>query len=104
MFVADNLFPMKDPVAWMSVEFTDAEVAEAKAALLAAASPATAPHHAAVAQDAVAARHAAVPAAAQAEAPPLERAEVPKPASSAAAAPPGAGAGEARGEYVIFRF
>ena len=93
--LADNLFPMKDPIQWMAVEFTEAEIAEAKALL--AAAPAVAPQHAPVEQ-ASAPVHAAAMPVAQAEAPPVER-----PAEPAASADV-AGRGEARGEYVIFRF
>ena len=102
---------MKDPVPWMAVEFTEAEVAEARALL--AASPAKAPQHAPIQPDAAPARPAAVPVA-QAEAPPAERpadgaepaaaSAVDAPAAASAVDAPAAGRGEARGEYVIFRF
>ena len=93
---------MKDPIQWMAVEFTEAEIAEAKA-LLDAASPASAPQHAPVEQAAAPAHAAAVPVA-QAEAPPVERPAEAALAEPAASADALAGLGEARGEYVIFRF
>ena len=99
--IADNLFPMKDPVPWMAVEFTEAEVAEAKALL--ATSHAKAPQHAFVEPDTAPARPAAVPVA-QAEAPPVERPAEPAAASDDAPAASRSSRGEARGEYVIFRF
>ena len=83
----------------MAVEFTEAEVAEARALL--AASPAKAPQHAPIQPDVVPARPAAVPVA-QAEVPPAERPA--EPAAASAVDAPAAGRGEARGEYVIFRF
>ena len=78
---ADNLFPTKDQVTWVAAEFSAAEVAEAAALLASKPSHAQQPAAAAPAAEHVA--HAAH-------------------VTPSVTGPQGRG--EARGEYVIFRF